>query len=110
MWMNEALTKELTWLIESASAGDRSARDRLFEVVYDELRALARSNPYAGKPGHTLQPTVLANEAYLLLADKLPLISKMISCSVALTRSSGLQHTHWRCRWCAAVHCSVFRE
>ncbi len=65
--------EDLTVLIDSAAGGDRASADRLFEVVYDKLRAIARRNHGAGRHGHTLQPTVLANEAYLVLAERLDL-------------------------------------
>ncbi|MHC4908589.1 MAG: ECF-type sigma factor [Planctomycetota bacterium] len=63
---------DLTQLISEARKGDEDARDRLFAMVYDELRALARSQRHVGRAGETLQPTVLANEAYLLLSRRMP--------------------------------------
>ena len=36
-------------------------------MVYTELRAIAAKHLRAERPGHTLQPTALANEAYLRL-------------------------------------------
>lgn len=39
-------------------------------VVYDELRALAAAYLRRERPDHTLQPTALANEAYLRLIDQ----------------------------------------
>ena len=36
-------------------------------MVYAELRAIAAKHLRAERPGHTLQPTALANEAYLRL-------------------------------------------
>jgi RNA polymerase sigma factor (TIGR02999 family) len=38
--------------------------------VYDELRKLAGSYLRGEKPGHTLQPTALAHEAYLRMVDQ----------------------------------------
>ena len=38
-------------------AGDRSAADRLFPLVYDELRNLARSRMRRERVSHTLRPT-----------------------------------------------------
>lgn len=38
--------------------------------VYDELRALAAAHLRRERPGHTLQATALAHEAYLRLADQ----------------------------------------
>lgn len=62
----------LTQLIEASQHGDRSAADRLFSLVYDELRDIARRSPHVGRPGETMQATVLANEAYILLASRMP--------------------------------------
>jgi RNA polymerase sigma-70 factor, ECF subfamily len=39
----------------------------LLPLVYSELRAIAARHLGAERPGHTLQPTALANEAYLRL-------------------------------------------
>ena len=41
--------------------------DILLRTVYDELRGLAAAMLADQKPGHTLQPTALVNEAYLRL-------------------------------------------
>jgi RNA polymerase sigma factor (TIGR02999 family) len=44
--------------------------DDLFAAVYAELRRLAASYLLRERPGHTLQATALANEAYLRLVDQ----------------------------------------
>ena len=60
----------VTELIQAISAGDESAHERLFEVLYDELRNVARGQ-LAGTPARaTLQATALVNEAYLRLLGK----------------------------------------
>lgn len=61
---------ELTRLLEHAAAGEQGAMDRLFPFVYDELRKLASGYLRRERPDHTLQPTALANEAYLRLIDQ----------------------------------------
>jgi hypothetical protein len=38
-----------------------------FPLIYDELRRLADHYLRRERPGHTLQPTALVNEAYLQL-------------------------------------------
>lgn len=58
---------QLTQLLSAAQAGDRSASDALFRLVYDELRKLAASHLRRERPGHTLNPTALVHEAYLRL-------------------------------------------
>ncbi len=52
---------------EEASA---ATAERLFPVVYDELRRLAKGYMRRETPGHTLQPTALVHEAYLKLVDQ----------------------------------------
>ena len=44
--------------------------ERLFEVVYEELRHLAGGYLLRGDRNHTLQPTALVHEAYLKLANQ----------------------------------------
>jgi RNA polymerase sigma factor (TIGR02999 family) len=48
-------------------AGDSTARRRLMELVYDELRGLAADLLARERPEHTLQPTALVHEAYVRL-------------------------------------------
>ena len=60
-------TRELTQLLQAANEGDGRASDAILPVVYDELRKLARAKMMREKPGQTLQPTALVNEAYLRL-------------------------------------------
>lgn len=47
------------------SRHDAVAQDRLYALVYDELRNVARNQLRSEREGHTLQPTALANEVYL---------------------------------------------
>ena len=58
---------EITQLLQAWRAGDDGALDRLTPLVYDELRQLAHARMRHAQPGHTLQTTDLANEAYLRL-------------------------------------------
>ncbi len=50
--------------------GDASASDRLFPVVYDQLRSVADRMLCGGRPDHTLQPTALVHEAFLKLVHQ----------------------------------------
>lgn len=59
---------EVTQLLERAGAGDRDAVDRLFPLVYEELRRRARGQLRRGSGEATLQPTGLVHEAYVKLA------------------------------------------
>lgn len=58
---------EITPLLMRWSQGDESALGELLPVVYGELRKLAQAYLRRERPGHTLQPTALINEAYLRL-------------------------------------------
>ena len=58
---------EITLLLEQMSGGDTHAPEKLLLLVLPELRALARHYLSGERPGHTLQPTALVNEAYMRL-------------------------------------------
>ena len=57
---------EVTLLLKAYQA-EGKASDELIEVVYDELRRIAKSQWANQKPGQTLQATELVHEAYLRL-------------------------------------------
>jgi len=61
---------DTTQILIELSNGDHSARERLLPLVYDELRAVAAGFLSAERPGHSLPPTAIANEAYLRLIDQ----------------------------------------
>src|SRR5688500_11518131 len=58
---------EITEYLRAWEQGDDTALERLLPMVYAELRAIAARHLTSERPGHTLQPTALANEAYLRL-------------------------------------------
>lgn len=58
---------EITFALQAASEGKPLATDRLFELVYDDLRRLASSRLKNEPDGLTLQATALVHEAYLRL-------------------------------------------
>jgi RNA polymerase sigma factor (TIGR02999 family) len=58
---------EVTLLLDALDHGDPLATDRLFPLVYDELRLLAAQRMAWENSGHTLQATALVHEAYLRL-------------------------------------------
>jgi RNA polymerase sigma factor (TIGR02999 family) len=62
-----AMPDEITQLIVDSSQGRVAARDRLLDLVYAELHALARSRMRGERGDHTLGATALVNEAYLRL-------------------------------------------
>jgi RNA polymerase sigma factor (TIGR02999 family) len=60
---------EITLLLQQMGGGDAQASEKLLRLVLPELRALARHYLRGERPGHTLQPTALVNEAYLRLVS-----------------------------------------
>jgi len=58
---------ELTRLLNNAAGGDTVSLNRLYDLVFAELRAIAAHKMASERPGHTLQPTALVSEAYLRL-------------------------------------------
>jgi RNA polymerase sigma factor (TIGR02999 family) len=63
----EASPSEASQLLAAYRAGDRGALDRLFPLVYGELKALAARRMRRERREHTLQTTALVHEAYLRL-------------------------------------------
>lgn len=61
---------EITLLLDSWAAGDRSAFERLFPLLYPQLKRIADRQLRGERPGHTLQPTALVHEAFLELAGQ----------------------------------------
>jgi RNA polymerase sigma-70 factor (ECF subfamily) len=61
---------DVSALLQAWGRGDVEARDQLLNVVYQELRRRAASYMRRERPGHTLQPTDLVNEAYLRLVKQ----------------------------------------
>lgn len=61
---------EATRLLNELNPSDPAVAERLFTVVYGELRNLAGNYFRRQRPEHTLQPTALVNEAFLRLVDQ----------------------------------------
>jgi RNA polymerase sigma-70 factor, ECF subfamily len=59
--------EEITEYLRAWEQGDDRALERLLPLVYAELRSIAARHLSSERPGHTLQPTALVNEAYLRL-------------------------------------------
>jgi len=58
---------DITGVLAAWSAGDQNALNRLIELVYPELRRVARQRLVNRHPGESLESAALANEAYLKL-------------------------------------------
>lgn len=63
-----AVSGSVTQLLVGVRAGDRASLDRLFALVYDELRSRARWQLAQSSGSATLSTTVLVHEAYLKLS------------------------------------------
>lgn len=61
---------EITRLLDSWAAGDRSAFEQLFPLLYPQLKRIADRQLRGERPGHTLEPTALVHEAFLELSGQ----------------------------------------
>jgi RNA polymerase sigma-70 factor, ECF subfamily len=59
----------VTVLLAQARAGDSSALESIYPIVYNELHELASRQLRREQDGHTLSPTALLHEAYIRLID-----------------------------------------
>jgi len=60
----------VTQILRASRSGSHPAVDRLFALLYDELRGVAHRQLEAGARGGTLNTTALINEAYLRMVDQ----------------------------------------
>ena len=68
--MSPSSNRDITKLLAAVKDGDRQAEAELIDVVYGELRILARSQMRKERADHTLQPTALVHETYLRLMGR----------------------------------------
>ena len=60
---------QVTEILSAIEEGDLHAAERLFPLVYKELRRLAAEKMAKKKPGQTLQATALVHEAFVRMVD-----------------------------------------
>jgi RNA polymerase sigma factor (TIGR02999 family) len=60
----------ITGTLLACRAGEPNALDRLYPLVYDELRRIAHGQLRRERTDHTLGTTALVHEAYLRLVDQ----------------------------------------
>jgi RNA polymerase sigma factor (TIGR02999 family) len=60
---------EVTRILCAVEGGEEQAAARLWPLVYDELRRMAKQKLNQETPGQTLQATALVHEAYMRLVD-----------------------------------------
>ena len=65
--MTETHTTEVTSLLSALRAGDSQAEERLFPIVYEELRRAAARMLAGERVGHTFNPSDLVHEAWMRL-------------------------------------------
>jgi RNA polymerase sigma-70 factor, ECF subfamily len=63
------LSDEVTCLLRDLQDKKQEAAPRLFELLYNELRGLAKRHLQNERPDHTLQATALVHEAYVRIVD-----------------------------------------
>src|SRR5271165_4184739 len=61
---------DVTRLLLEWKQGDRGALNALMPLVESELRRLAGGYMRNERPGHTLQPTALVNEAWMRMVQQ----------------------------------------
>lgn len=62
--------EDVTRILKDIRLGDASAANKLFPILYDELRDIAGKFMYYENSNHTMQATSLVHEAYVKLLDK----------------------------------------
>ncbi len=67
--MKSVSSDQITKLLEAWHNGDRSAEEKLWPLVYRELKLLARRKMRRERDSHTLQTDALVNEVYLRLVN-----------------------------------------
>ncbi|HKX57550.1 MAG TPA: ECF-type sigma factor, partial [Xanthomonadales bacterium] len=60
--------KDFSQMMASWKAHEAGSDEKLFAYIYSELHKLANYHIHKESPGHTLQATALANEAYMRLS------------------------------------------
>lgn len=68
--MATSSSHEITQLLTAWGDGDSSVLERLTQLVYQELRSLARRYLARENRGHSLESAALVNEAWLRLIDQ----------------------------------------
>lgn len=69
MTSEDATRHDVTRALEAIERGEPLATEKVFPLVYAELRRLAERKMAREGPGHTLEPTALVHEAFLRLVD-----------------------------------------
>lgn len=68
--MDPAAAQSLSWLLERVDHAERASLTEVFPLIYEDLREVAKRYMAAERGSHTLQPTALANEAFIRMRDR----------------------------------------
>lgn len=63
-------THDVTAVLQAHRRGEDGAFERLWPLIYDELKRVARSQLSRLRPGRTLETTGLVHESYLKMVDQ----------------------------------------
>lgn len=74
--MKPSTADQVTTILLEAEGPSRETLDRLFPVIYEDLRAIAHRQLGAENEPQTLSTTALVHEAYLRLADSTRVTSR----------------------------------
>ncbi len=61
---------DVTSLLNQMAEGDQEAAQKLYPLIYNELRGIAARYLRHERPNHTLEPTALVHEAYLKFSSQ----------------------------------------
>lgn len=68
--MSDAVDPSLTQWLAQFQTPDPAVSQRLFELLYDDLRRMARGHMRKEDPSHTLSATALTHEAWFRMAEQ----------------------------------------
>ncbi len=60
---------EITQLLQDYHSGDKKAYDKLFNIVYAQLKKVAHNIKFHNPDNHTMNTTALVHEAYLKIVN-----------------------------------------
>jgi RNA polymerase sigma factor (TIGR02999 family) len=94
---------DITRILQRWQRGDEAALDELLQAVYPELRRVAARQLRHHRAGHSLQPTLVAHDVYLRLADQRRVSwqnrAHFLAIAARLTRRVLVDHARKRAAW-----------
>lgn len=96
--MANDLGSTVSQLLEAHQAGDPTAAERLFQLVYEDLKKTAVLLMRKERLGHTLQPTALVHEAWIRVGSTLPDKSRAYFYTAFATAMKRILIEHARAR------------